>query len=192
MNSDTALSPAVCHVRDAEPADFPEIAAIYRHFVESGTASFEEIAPDVGEMLRRFEAVKTHGLPYRVAEAEGAVLGYAYASPFRARSAYRFSVENSVYVDERHHSRGIGLTLMRSVIAECTALGYRQMLAVIGDSANEGSIRLHTRLGYRMIGHEIGVGRKFGRWLDVVQMQLPLGEGTRTPPATEPVGYVRS
>jgi L-amino acid N-acyltransferase YncA len=192
MKPDNVASPAVYHVRDAGPADFAEIAAIYRHFVETGTATFEEVAPDADEMRSRFAAITARGLPYRVAEADGAVLGYAYASLFRARSAYRFSVENSVYVDARHHSRGIGLALMRSVIAECSALGYRQMLAVIGDSANEGSIRLHTRLGYRMIGHEIGVGRKFGRWLVVVQMQLPLGEGTRTAPANEPVGYQRS
>ena len=192
MEAASTLLPVACHIRDAEPADLPEIAAIYRHFVETGTASFEEVAPPVEEMLSRFKAVKDRGLPYRVAEVEGAVLGYAYAGPFRARSAYRFTVENSVYVDARYHARGVGLALMQSIIAECTALGYRQMLAVIGDSANEGSIRLHTRLGYRTIGHEIGIGRKFGRWLDVVQMQLPLGEGTRTPPAMEPVGYKRS
>jgi phosphinothricin acetyltransferase len=173
-------------VRDAVPADFPAITALYRHFVETGTASFEEVAPTVEEMRARFAAVKARALPYRVAEADGTVLGYAYAGVFRPRSAYRFSVENSVYVDARQHSRGIGLALMRSVIADCTAQGYRQMLAVIGDSANEGSIRLHTRLGFRLIGHEIGVGRKFGRWLDVVQMQLPLGEGASTPPTAEP------
>jgi phosphinothricin acetyltransferase len=192
MDAASTLLPVACHVRDAEPADFPEITAIYRHFVETGTASFEEVAPSVEEMLGRCKAVRERGLPYRVAAADGAVLGYAYAGPFRARTAYRFTVENSVYVDARYHARGVGLALMRSVIAECTALGYRQMLAVIGDSANEGSIRLHTRLGYRTIGHEIGVGRKFGRWLDVVQMQLPLGDGTRTPPAMEPVGYRRN
>ena len=192
MTPEPAAPPAACLVRDAEPADFPEIAAIYRHFVETGTATFEEVAPTVEEMRGRFTAVKSRGLPYRVAEVEGAVLGYAYVSPFRARSAYRYSLENSVYVDERYHSRGFGFALMRSLIAECTALGYRQMLAVIGDSANEGSLRLHTRLGFRTIGHELAVGRKFGRWLDVVQMQLPLGEGAKTAPTADPLGYVRS
>jgi L-amino acid N-acyltransferase YncA len=182
---------ATIHVRDAGPADFAEIAAIYAHFVQSGTASFEEVAPSAEELRRRFDAVKRRGLPYRVAMLGEALVGYAYASPFRARSAYRYSVENSVYVDHGHHSRGIGLALMRGVIAECAVLGYRQMIAVIGDSANEGSIRLHTRLGFRTIGQEIGVGLKFGRWLDVVQMQLPLGEGTRTAPTSEPIGYVR-
>src|SRR6185312_2693455 len=122
----------------------------------------------------------------------GGVLGYAYAGRFRGRSAYRYTVENSIYVAAEQLHRGVGLAMMRDLIRECAALGYRQMIAVIGDSANEGSLRLHTRLGFRTIGHQIAVGLKFGRWVDVVQMQLALGEGARAVPDAEPVGYVRA
>jgi L-amino acid N-acyltransferase YncA len=178
------------HLRDATVGDMPDIARIYAHYVETSCYTFEEATPTPAEIGRRWRQIRDAGLPWRVAETRpGAVLGYAYAGRFRARSAYRYTVENSVYVAPDHIHRGVGLALMRDLIGECAGLGYRQMIAVIGDSANEASIRLHTRLGFRTIGHEVAVGFKFGRWIDVVQMQLALGEGARSIPAAEPVGY---
>lgn len=179
-------------LRDATADDMPEIARLYAHYVETSCCTFEEAPPPSAEMARRWQQIRAAGLPWRVAEtASGGVVGYAYAGRFRARSAYRFTVENPVYIAPDQVHRGIGLALMRDLIGDCAALGYRQMLAVIGDSANEPSIRLHTRLGFRTIGHEVAVGLKFGRWLDVVQMQLPLGEGGGSLPAAEPLGYAR-
>ncbi len=180
------------HLRDATPEDMAEVARIYAHYVQTSVYTFEEVPPTAEEMRARLRQVRQNGLPWRVIECrDGAVLGYAYAAPFRVRSAYRYTIENSVYVAPDQAQRGAGMALMRDLIRECTALGYRQMMAVIGDSANEASIRLHTRLGFRTVGHEVAVGLKFGRWLDVVQMQLALGEGSRAVPATEPVGYTR-
>jgi phosphinothricin acetyltransferase len=170
-------------------ADFPAIAAIYAHHVETGLGSFEEVPPSVDEMRRRFANVRARGLPWRVAEFDGAVVGYCYASPFKARSAYRFTVENSIYVDARQYGKGIGTRLLNEVIATCTELGYRQMVAIIGDSANESSLRLHTQAGFRTIGQIVRVGVKFGRWVDTVYMQRPLGEESALPPAQDPVGY---
>ena len=181
------------HLRDAAPDDMAEIALIYAHYVQTTCFTFEEVPPGVEEMQARLRRSRAIHLPWRVAQSvRGAVLGYAYASPFRPRSAYRYTIENSVYVAPGETHRGVGMALMRDLIGECTALGYRQMLAVIGDSANEGSLRLHTRLGFRTIGHQIAVGLKFGRWVDVVQMQLALGDGARALPDAEPVGYVRA
>ena len=180
------------HLRDAIAEDMEEVARIYAHYVQTSCYTFEEVPPTAEEMRGRLRRVRQDGLPWRAAEDRGgAVLGYVYAAAFRARSAYRYTVENSVYVAPDQAQRGVGLALMRDLIRECTALGYRQMMAVIGDSANEASIRLHTRLGFRTVGHEVAVGLKFGRWLDVVQMQLALGEGGRVVPAAEPVGYAR-
>ncbi len=180
------------HLRDATPEAMAEAARIYAHYVQTSVYTFEEVPPTAEEMRARLRQVRQNGLPWRVIEGcDGAVLGYAYAAPFRVRSAYRYTIENSVYVAPDEAQRGAGMALMRDLIRECTALGYRQMMAVIGDSANEASIRLHTRLGFRTVGHEVAVGLKFGRWLDVVQMQLALGEGGRAVPATEPVGYTR-
>ncbi len=181
-------APAI-RTRDAVSADFPAIAAIYAHHVETGLASFEEVPPSVDEMRRRCANVRARGLPWRVAELEGAVVGYCYASLFNARSAYRFTVEDSIYVDARQNGRGIGARLLHEVIATCTERGYRQMVACIGDSANEGSIRLHTQVGFRMIGQIVRVGVKFGRWVDTVYMQRPLGEESALPPAQNPKGY---
>lgn len=183
--------PLTLHLRDAEPDDMAEVARIYGHYVESSTYTFEEVPPSGEEMRARLRQVKESGLPWRVAEREGAVIGYVYASRFRARVGYRYSVENSVYIAAGEAKRGVGLALMRDLIRDCTALGYRQMMAVIGDSANEASLRLHTRLGFRTVGHEVAIGVKFGRWIDVVQMQLALGDGARSVPTTEPVGYAR-
>ena len=180
------------HLRDAAPDDVPEIARIYGHYVETSCFTFEEVAPSTDEMRARLQRVRDTHLPWRIAEAiDGAIVGYAYATPFRPRSAYRFTIENSVYVAPGQVRRGTGMALMRDLLRECTELGYRQMIAVIGDSINGASLRLHTRLGFRTIGHQLAVGLKFGRWIDVVQMQLALGEGARTLPEAEPTGYVR-
>jgi phosphinothricin acetyltransferase len=171
------------HIRSANEADLPVITEIYDHAVRHGTATFELIPPDLAEMTRRFRALRDGGFPYLVAEFEGAVAGYAYAGPYRPRPAYRFTVENSIYLAPAIHRRGIGRQLLARLIGECEARGYRQMIAVIGDSANAGSIGVHTRAGFTMIGTHPAVGLKFGRWLDTVMMQLPLGEGSTTIPA---------
>jgi phosphinothricin acetyltransferase len=186
---DMADSSATFHLRDAQPVDMAEVACIYGHYVETGTSTFEEVPPSAEEMRARLRQVKEAGLPWRVAEKAGAVIGYVYASRFRTRVGYRYSVENSIYVAPAEAKRGVGLAMMRDLIRDCTDLGYRQMMAVIGDSANEASLRLHTRLGFRTVGHELAIGLKFGRWIDVVQMQLALGEGANSVPAREPVGY---
>jgi phosphinothricin acetyltransferase len=169
-------------IRPAAVADLPSVTRIYEHAVRHGTATFELIPPDLAEMRRRFDALMDGGFPYLVALLEGSVAGYAYAGPYRPRPAYRFTVENSVYLEPAIHRRGIGLQLMQRLIAECETRGFRQMIAVIGDSANAGSIGVHTRCGFQMIGTHPSVGLKFGRWLDTVMMQLPLGEGATTVP----------
>ncbi len=169
-------------IRPASEADLPAITAIYEYAVLHGTATFELIPPDLAEMRRRFDALVTGGFPYLVAVLEGRVVGYAYAGAYRPRPAYRFTVENSIYLDPSIHRQGIGLKLMQRLIEESEGRGYRQMIAVIGDSANAGSIGVHTRCGFQMIGTHPNVGLKFGRWLDTVMMQLPLGEGATTVP----------
>ncbi len=170
-------------LRPAEPSDVTAITAIYRLAVLEGTASFELELPGEEEMLRRFEAVTDAGYPYFVAELDGRVAGYAYASAYRTRPAYRFTVENSVYVAPDAQGKGVGRLLLAALIDVCTAQGYRLMIAVIGDSANFASISLHRRAGFTFCGTIHSVGYKFGRWLDSVIMQLPLGEGdTSTPP----------
>src|ERR1700742_1246142 len=170
-------------IRPATEADLTAIAGIYEHAVRHGTATFELTPPDLAEMARRFKALADGGFPYFVAVLDGRVIGYAYAGPYRPRPAYRFTVENSVYLDPAIHRRGIGLKLMQRLISECEARGYRQMIAVIGDSANAGSVGLHTRCQFDMIGTHRNVGFKFGRWLDTVMMQLALGEGGGTLPS---------
>ena len=173
--------PAV-EIRPATETDLPVITAIYEHAVLHGTATFELIPPDLAEMRRRFDALMKGDFAYLVATLEGRVVGYAYAGAYRPRPAYRFTVENSIYLDPTIHRRGIGLKLMQRLIEESEARGYRQMIAVIGASANAGSIGVHTRCGFQMIGTHPNVGLKFGRWLDTVMMQLPLGEGAGTIP----------
>jgi L-amino acid N-acyltransferase YncA len=172
-------------IRPATVADLSAITEIYDHAVRHGTATFELIAPDLAEMRRRFRALTEGGFPYLVATLEGQVAGYAYAGPYRPRPAYRFTVENSIYLRPAIHRRGIGLLLMQRLLGECETRGYRQMIAVIGDSANTGSIGLHTRCGFDMIGTHPNVGLKFGRWLDTVMMQRALGEGAGTIPADD-------
>jgi len=151
-----------------------QVAAIYRHHVLHGLASFEEVPPDEAEIRARFEAVRKAGLPYIVYEEEGQILGYAYAGPYRTRSAYRFTVENSVYVREGYGGRGIGRALLTALIERCAAGPWKQMVAVIGDSENHTSIGLHRALGFRMVGTLEKVGFKFDRWVDSVLMQRAL------------------
>jgi L-amino acid N-acyltransferase YncA len=170
-------------IRPTIAADLPAITEIYAHAVLYGTATFELIPPDLAEMTRRFGVLEEGGFPYFVAAVEGRVVGYAYAGAYRPRPAYRFTVENSVYLEPATHRRGIGLQLLQRLITACEARGYRQMVAVIGDSANAGSIGVHTKCKFQMIGTQPDVGFKFGRWLDTVTMQRALGEGGSTLPA---------
>jgi L-amino acid N-acyltransferase YncA len=170
-------------IRPADEADLPVITEIYEHAVRHGTATFELVPPDLAEMTRRYRALIEGGFPYFVATADGGVVGYAYAGAYRPRPAYRFTVENSIYLRPASHRRGIGLKLLQRLIIECEARGYRQMIAVIGDSANAGSIGVHAKTGFTLIGTHPNVGFKFGRWLDTVMMQRSLGEGASTIPA---------
>jgi L-amino acid N-acyltransferase YncA len=170
-------------IRSAAAADVPSITEIYEHAVRFGTATFELVPPDIAEMTRRFETLMAGGFPYLVASVEGHVVGYAYAAAYRPRPAYRFTVENSVYLQPAIQRRGIGYQLLQRLIAECEARGFRQMIAVIGDSANAASIRVHSKCGFQMVGTHPGVGFKFGRWLDTVMMQRMLGEGATTIPS---------
>ena len=164
-------------VRAAVPQDIPAIQAIYAHHVLHGLASFEEAPPPVEEMRRRYDDVVGRGLPYLAAEETGILLGYGYCAPYRERSAYRFALEDSVYVREGDRNRGIGKAVLAELIVRCAKLNYRQIIAVIGDSANVGSIALHASLGFVCAGNLRSVGYKFGRWVDSVLMQLPLGPG---------------
>jgi L-amino acid N-acyltransferase YncA len=169
-------------IRPAGAADLPAVTEIYQHAVLYGTATFELIPPDLAEMTRRFAVLMDGGFPYFVATLEGQVIGYAYAGAYRPRPAYHFTVENSLYLQPAIHRRGIGLQLLQRLIAESEVRGYRQMIAVIGDSANAGSIGVHARCGFQMIGTHPDVGFKFGRWLDTVIMQRALRDGAGTLP----------
>ena len=164
-------------LRDAEERDLPAVRAIYAHHVETGLGSFEETAPELSEMTRRFRAIQALGMPYMVAEIDGGVRGFAYVATYRPRSAYRHTVENSIYVAPDWHGRGIAAALLAALIERCTEAGYRQMVAVIGDSGNRASVALHERLGFRLVGTLEDVGRKHNRWVDTVLMQRPLGAG---------------
>ncbi len=178
------VPPATLTVRPAEAADLDAIQLIYAHHVLRGLASFEEMPPDATELTRRWRAIADAGLPYLCAVdgGTGAIRGYAYAAPYRPRSAYRFAVEDSVYVAPDGAGRGIGRTLLRSLIDICTDLGKRQMIAVIGDSANEASIGLHRACGFALVGTFAAIGFKHGRWVDSVLMQRALGPGESAPP----------
>ena len=169
-------------VRDSRDEDVARIAAIYAYHVVHGTASFELEPPDEFEMTRRRRAVLEAGFPYLVAERDGRVVGYAYVSAYRPRPAYRYTVENSIYVDNEAIRAGIGRALLPELIERCCALGLRQMVAVIGDSAQTPSIALHHAFGFRHIGTLQDIGFKFGRWLDGVLMQRALGPGASTLP----------
>jgi L-amino acid N-acyltransferase YncA len=176
------------HIRPAAATDLPAITAIYRDAVLHGTATFELNPPDLAEMTRRYETLTTGGFPYLVAVREDVVAGYAYAGPYRPRRAYRFTVENSVYLDPAAQGQRIGTRLMQELIAQCEQRGYRQMIAVIGDSTNAASVGVHTRAGFEMTGTLKSVGFKFGSWLDTVLMQRALGDGGATLPKAEQTG----
>lgn len=170
-------------VRPATLDDMAAVQAIYAHHVMHGLGTFETEPPDQAEMRARHAQVTGVGFPYLVAEADGRVLGYAYANHFRTRAAYRHTVEDSIYVDPTATGRGVGKALLNGLIDRCTALGLRQMLALIGDSGNAGSIGVHRSCGFALTGVMQAVGRKADRWVDVVVMQRALGPGSSTPPA---------
>jgi phosphinothricin acetyltransferase len=169
-------------IRSSTDTDLPALARIYGHAVLHGTGTFELEAPDEAEMARRRADVLEKGLPWLVAERTGAVIGFAYANHFRPRRAYRFCLEDSIYLDEGARGHGVGRLLLAELVARCEAAGARQMLAVIGDSANAGSIGVHRACGFEDAGVFKAAGWKFGRWLDVVLMQKALGEGAKTEP----------
>ncbi|SDD95656.1 GNAT family N-acetyltransferase [Belnapia rosea] len=170
-------------VRPSAEDDIGAIAAIYGHHVLHGTGSFETEPPNEDDMRRRRADVLARRLPYLVAEgSDGAILGYAYASAYRPRAAYRNTAENSVYVRHDVNGHGIGRLLLQELLTQCEALGVRQMVAVVGDSANLASVRLHEAFGFRLVGTLRSVGRKHGRWLDTVLLQRALGEGDGTDP----------
>ena len=174
-------------VRPAALQDLPAIQSIYAYHVLNGLASFEEEAPPLAEMQRRYEDIVRQGLPYLVAESTGEkqggeVLGYGYCTLYRTRSAYRHTLEDSIYVKHGKQGKGIGKAVLADLIALCTALNYRQIIAVIGDSANASSIAVHASLGFVRAGNLRSTGYKFGRWVDSVLMQLPLGEGDGSKP----------
>lgn len=169
-------------IRPSEHGDVEAIAAIYRYHVLHGIASFEDEPPQVEQIAQRRAEIIARGLPYLVAERCGRVRGYCYASPYRTRSAYRYAVEDSIYIDRDQLGRGIGRALLSQVIERCVALGYRQMVAVIGGSEQWPSIHLHRRLGFVEIGTLRAIGFKFGGWVDTVLMQRSLGDGAATQP----------
>jgi phosphinothricin acetyltransferase len=160
------------------PGDVPAIAAIYAHYVRTHTATFELEPPSEGEMAARMRGVQDAGLPWWVAASGGDVHGYCYAAPYHRRPAYRYTLEDSIYLAPDRTGRGIGRALLAAVTLRCAEGGYRELIAVIGDSANLPSIRLHERAGFRHVGTHRNVGFKFGRWLDTVHLQLSLaGDG---------------
>ena len=169
-------------IRPATPADIPAVTRIYAHAVKHGTASFELEPPDEAEIGRRLRSLLDGGFPYVVAELDGQIVGYAYAGPYRTRPAYRFTVEDSIYIDPAAHRRGIGRLLLDRLIADSEQRGFRQMIAVIGDSAQTASIELHRAAGFSYVGNIQNVGFKFDRWLDSVLMQRALGPGASTKP----------
>ena len=169
-------------IRPSTPADLEAITAIYRWNVLHGTGTFELDPPDDAEMARRRDDVLSKGLPWLVVERDGVVLGYAYANHFRPRKAYRFCLEDSVYLAAEAQGQGLGRLLLAELMARCEAAGARQMLAVIGDSANLGSIGAHRTLGFEPVGVMKAAGWKFDRWCDVVIMQKSLGQGAATDP----------
>ena len=162
-------------IREAITADMPAILSIYSHEILHGLATFEETEPDLQEMSLRRKEISDFGFPYLVAVSDGTVVGYSYASTYRPRPAYRHSVENSVYVDKNHRGNGVGRALLENLIEQCEKAGFRQMIAIIGDSQNTGSIALHKSQGFREVGVLRSVGFKFDRWVDTCIMQRALG-----------------
>jgi phosphinothricin acetyltransferase len=175
------MTPAPLLLRPSTPADLPAITAVYAWNVLNGTGTFELEPPDRAEMMRRRDDVIAKGLPWLVAERAGTVLGYAYANHFRPRRAYRFCLEDSIYLAQEARGQGVGRILLAELMARCEAAGARQMLAVIGDSANAASIGVHRTLGFEPVGVMKSAGWKFDRWCDVVVMQKALGPGDSAP-----------
>jgi phosphinothricin acetyltransferase len=173
-------------LRPSCPEDLEAITALYAWHAEHGTGTFELEGPDLAEMTRRREDILAKGLPWLVAERDAELLGFAYANHFRPRRAYRFALEDSVYVAPSAQRQGLGRLLLTELVARCESLGARQMFAVIGDSANAGSIAVHQALGFTEVGVMRAAGWKFGRWLDVVILQRTLGPGDRTAPVDAP------
>ena len=173
---------AAARVRDASEADLPAIQAIYAHHVLTGVASFEETPPSVDDLRARLASVRSHGLPYMVAEIDGQVAGYCYATPYRPRAAYRNTIEDSIYVSNAYRGRGIGRVLLQALIERCEAGPWRQMVAVIADGGSGGSLSLHQQLGFELTGTLKAVGFKHGRWLDTTLMQRMLGRGDSAVP----------
>lgn len=189
MSSATAKPPTgtmKVRIRPATEQDIPAVQEIYAHYVKLTTASFEDEPPTVAEMTARWNRVTARNLPYLVAVKGKTVVGYAYAAPFRERSGYRYTVEDSVYVAQDYIGRDVGNQLLVELIERCTVLDFRQMIAVIGDSTNAASLALHSRHGFFVIGALSSTCFKFGRWVDAVLMQRILGEGDTTLPAREP------
>ena len=170
-------------LRPARTEDLPAIQEIYAYHVLHGLASFEEEAPPLEELRRRFDEVSARGLPWLAADFGGMLAGYGYCAPYRTRSAYRYSLEDSIYVRHGSEGRGVGTALLRELIRGSETLGYRQLVAVIGDSANAASINLHASFGFLRVATLRSVGFKFSRWVDSVVMQRPLGRGDATPPS---------
>ncbi|MCU7369675.1 GNAT family N-acetyltransferase [Paucibacter sp. O1-1] len=182
MQSENSQAAAGLLIRPSTEADLPAIREIYEVAVLQGTGTFETEVPDLAEMRRRRTEVLSRSLPWLVVEQDGLVLGYAYANYFRPRMAYRFCLEDSIYLRPGHQGKGLGRLLLAELIARCEAAGARQMLAVIGDSENKGSIGVHSALGFEHSGVLKSAGWKFGRWLDVVMMQRQLGQGDQSSP----------
>ncbi|ABM94064.1 GNAT family N-acetyltransferase [Methylibium petroleiphilum] len=179
-------------LRPSAAADLPALTALYGWHARHGSGTFELEGPSLEEMARRRDDVLAKGLPWLVAERHGDLLGYAYAAPFRPRLAYRFALEDSIYLAPHAHRQGVGRALLAELIARCEAWGARQMFAVIGDSTNAASIGLHRALGFADVGTMHAAGWKFDRWLDVVIMQRRLGDGDATPPSDCPPAGGRS
>lgn len=184
MNSPSspAATAAPFVIRDAQPSDFDAIQSIYCHHVLHGLATFEEIPPDAAELRTRHDNIVRQGLPYLVAVRDGQVLGYAYASAYRPRPAYRYTVEDSIYLAHDAGRQGLGAALLTALIQRCEQGPWRQMIAVIGNSENQGSIAVHAKLGFTLTGIQPNTGYKLGRWVDTVLMQRALGPGGNTPP----------
>jgi phosphinothricin acetyltransferase len=178
----SAATRSAPQIRDATEADLPAIQAIYAHHVLTGVASFEEIPPSADELRKRLASVHAHGLPYMVAEIDGEVAGYCYATPYRPRAAYRNTIEDSIYVGDAYRGRGLGRVLLQALIDRCESGPWRQMIAVIADNGSGGSLSLHTQLGFELTGTLRAVGFKHGRWLDTTLMQRTLGRGDSTAP----------
>jgi phosphinothricin acetyltransferase len=172
-------------LRTADRSDIPHIHALYAREVREGVATYEYETPDEAEMARRMDELLDQRYPYLVAEVEGTFAGYAYASAYRTRAGYRWTVEDTVYVTAEAQGKGVGRALLARLITDCEALGFRQMVAVIGEPGNGASVALHEKLGFNLIGIFPGLGRKHGRWLDTVQMQRALSSGNNEAPSQE-------